>query len=42
MVVEETGDQLCSWADSACARCSSFEAETIAAKVAAGSTGGDS
>ena len=31
MVVEKRGDQLCSWAATAAARYSSFEAETVAA-----------
>ena len=35
MVVEKGGDQLCSWAASAAARYSSFEAETVVAKEAA-------
>ena len=35
MVVEERGDQLCSWAAPTDGRCSSFESETVAAKEAA-------
>ena len=35
VVVEKRGDQLCSWAATAAARYSSFEAETVAATEAA-------
>ena len=35
VVVDKRGDQLCSWAATAAARYSSFEAETVAATEAA-------